>query len=207
MPMASKQMETNGSARSATSGANRKGVRPTPHPSVQDGSHYKPLNIRGMPLIPTRLRGTKPAPQPTTPFRGTTLFRGTSLQDTHCCMRHRRLHLDFNHANQPANHFREIGLAPLRATAMPLKASPNTTSIREDMVTLEASARPPDNRTTQHPMSPSARNMCHGVGHFHRALGTCAMAWVTFTERNVISAQCSECQSEEIQPSAGKRRE
>ncbi|TMX03370.1 hypothetical protein EJD97_016771, partial [Solanum chilense] len=25
--------------------------------------------------------------------------------------------------------------------------------------------------------------------------------------RNVISAQCSECQSEEIQPSAGKRRE
>ncbi|CAN1192744.1 hypothetical protein LINPERHAP2_LOCUS41692, partial [Linum perenne] len=25
--------------------------------------------------------------------------------------------------------------------------------------------------------------------------------------RNVISAQCSECQSEEIQPSAGKRRD
>ncbi|CAL0301845.1 unnamed protein product [Lupinus luteus] len=199
--MASKQMETNGSARSATSGANRKALRASPNttpfhsekgptgnryaevhqfflgktaqhccmrhtpphlhlnhenqpqthfrmiglprlPAAADGSHYKPLNIRGMPLIPTRLRGTKPAPQPTTPFRGTTLFRGTSLQETHCCMRHRRLHLDFNHADQPANHFREIGLAPLRATAMPLKASPNTTSFREDRPAGALGGRP-----------------------------------------------------------------
>ena len=31
--------------------------------------------------------------------------------------------------------------------------------------------------------------------------------WSSEQESNVISAQCSECQSEEIQPSAGKRRE
>ena len=46
-----------------------------------------------------------------------------------------------------ATHFRMIGLAPLRAAAMPLKASPNTTPFRAERLTLEASARPRHART------------------------------------------------------------
>ncbi|CAL0302092.1 unnamed protein product [Lupinus luteus] len=29
--------------------------------------------------------------------------------------------------------------------------------------------------------SETSMNLTRGTGHFHRALGTCAMAWVTFT--------------------------
>ena len=47
----------------------------------------------------------------------------------------------------------------------------------------------------------------HGPGESDCLIKTKHCAAPCGLRRNVISAQCSECQSEEIHPSAGKRRE
>ena len=47
----------------------------------------------------------------------------------------------------------------------------------------------------------------HGPGESDCLIKTKHCAAPRGLRRNVISAQCSECQSEEIHPSAGKRRE
>ncbi|KAF1891629.1 hypothetical protein Lal_00043776 [Lupinus albus] len=69
---------------------------------------------------PSRHCEARPAPQQSTLFRGT-----------------RRLE---------RLHFRMIGNLPLRATDMTVKASPSATTFRAGRVTLEASARPRDDR-------------------------------------------------------------
>ncbi|OIW16937.1 hypothetical protein TanjilG_18625 [Lupinus angustifolius] len=51
-----------------------------------------------------------------------------------------RPHLDFNRANSPTTHLGLIGLVPLRAVDLPLRASPNTTYFRAQRDTLESSA-------------------------------------------------------------------
>ncbi|OIV89726.1 hypothetical protein TanjilG_03599 [Lupinus angustifolius] len=92
----------------------------------------RPVHTSGGPIDPTQAVSQAPSPEsnPNSPSPVTT-------------MRHIRPHLDFNRAKQPTTHLRMIGLAPLRVAAMPLKASPSTTSFRAGPITLEASERTP----------------------------------------------------------------
>ena len=53
--------------------------------------------------------------------------------------RHTRPHVGFHHANPQTAHFRMIGPEPLRAADKPLKASPNTTSLRAERATQDRS--------------------------------------------------------------------
>ncbi|CAL0301832.1 unnamed protein product [Lupinus luteus] len=125
MPMASKQMETTGSARSATSGANRKALRASPN-TTPFHSEKGPTGNRYAEVHQ--------------------FFLGKTAQ--HCCMRHTPPHLHLNHENQPQTHFRMIGLPRLPAAAVPLRGSPNTSSFRAGRVTLEASEHPWDAANT-----------------------------------------------------------
>ncbi|CAL0301925.1 unnamed protein product [Lupinus luteus] len=155
MPMASKQMETNGSARSATSGANRKGTKVHNFSDCQ----IPPQRTSDQQAHACSWCGSALRASPnTTPFhseKGPTgnryaevhqFFLGKTAQ--HCCMRHTPPHLHLNHENQPQTHFRMIGLPRLPAAAVPLRGSPNTSSFRAGRVTLQASEHPWDAANT-----------------------------------------------------------
>ncbi|KAF1891633.1 hypothetical protein Lal_00043779 [Lupinus albus] len=87
---------------------------------------------------PSRHCEARPAPQQSTHFRGTRRLQNDA-DGLNPLPRH-----GLNHVQPPKVHFRMLGHLPLRATAMPIKATPSATSFRAERSTREASARPRD---------------------------------------------------------------
>ncbi|KAF1891666.1 hypothetical protein Lal_00046521 [Lupinus albus] len=112
-----------------------------PKPSVQIRPHMNTRQFRGIRNNPSRHCEARQAPQQRTLFRGTG-NRGHVADG----LNHKRAMAStmFNHVQPPKVHFRMLGNLPLRATAMPIRATPSATSFRAERVTREASARPRD---------------------------------------------------------------
>ena len=96
---------------------------------------------------------------------------------------------------KPAASFGSVGLAFVRTI---VRVHPRNVLARHALGATPRHVSAGNKRPTQN---------WHGPGESDCLIKTKHCAAPCGLRRNVISAQCSECQSEEIHPSAGKRRE